>query len=106
MAEPTTPPGTASSKLRLVIYSHVFGVICAAVASRLDGMSPRQSWHELIFGGAAIVTLVTLFACPVLTLGLLIAYRNRLHDRDLFGAIVLECLIVTAQLIALLPAVQ
>jgi len=106
MAEPSTPPETASPILRLVVYSHVFGVICAVVAARLDGIATRHPWQEMIGVCAAFIAVVTLFACPLLCVGILVTYRGQLNDRDLFGVIVLECLIVIAQSIALLPMVQ
>ncbi|HEY2841721.1 MAG TPA: hypothetical protein VGJ26_21350 [Pirellulales bacterium] len=93
--------------LRAVIYLHVVGVICAGVASRLDwGELLALPMREAIFGFTGAFCLATFVLCPVATLIVLIAGRGHFSEWDVRGALGLEVLIITAQLIAMLPMVQ
>jgi hypothetical protein len=98
--------------LRWVIYAQLAGVVCATLPSRLDAIISYDAAarHREILTAAMLLMMpigvLTLFFCPIAVLCILIKRRGQISKRDLIGTIGLEVLLIIAQHIALLPAVQ
>jgi hypothetical protein len=92
--------------LRSIVYTHIFGVICAGFASRIDWLPSPSPLVDLIGALTAIVAVGSFIACPVAAGYILLSRRRTLTHRDIAIAILLECVIINVQLLAMLPAVQ
>jgi hypothetical protein len=94
----------ASSFVRWVIYSHVFAVMICALFSHMDHIRAIDKLPEAVIAIPLLPSLLGLFVCPAIILGMMIS--GRLRGRDAVMVFVAEIALECAQFFVLLPAVS
>jgi hypothetical protein len=104
----TPPPKNADHIVRFVIYTHVLAVGFCGLLSYLDRQ--RVMWEQfptvllVVIYPFFIWAIFSVFLYPLIIAGLIVV--GRIPRADITKVLILEVVLVNAQLFALLPAVQ